>query len=197
MNRENKQNNIEKNKHRGLNKTKVIKISLSLFVVIIFAILFAVSLQVIKTTKIGAKVLDNLSGDTTEDVWQITSVSDEEETEENCNVNYDDEIALSASAYNLSGISIYIRLWESETASVTLLTSTYEGALGETYLDEWISDWTEDLVAPYEFSVVLSVRRGNRKLLRWYIGRLYCGKHLRLQVSGLCFRCRGDTDGHW
>ena len=79
MNKESKQDNIRKNEHKRLNKSKVIKISLSLFVVIIFVILFAVSLQIFKTTKTGVEVTKNLAESATE----TFEYSEDEQTEEN------------------------------------------------------------------------------------------------------------------
>ena len=80
MNKENKRDNIKKIEHKKLNKSKVIKISLSLFVVIVFAILFAVSLQISKTTKTGVEVSDNLAESATEEIIEDeTTINDDRE----------------------------------------------------------------------------------------------------------------------
>ena len=157
MNRENKQDNIRKNEHKRLNKTKVIKISLSLFVVIIFVILFAVSLQIFKTTKTGVEVTKNLAESATE----TFEYSEDEQTEEaefaetsHTQLGFDvtavDEdtsidsytLASESTLYKQSTSELTSRLIYSDTNSVEYDELSNDSTIIDVYMEFTEPSWT-------------------------------------------------------
>lgn len=97
-------NKIKRDRLRGKltekNKTKSIELNVGLLflkIIIIALLALLITTLTAKTvmTRIEGKVSDNLSGDTTEDVWQIIPASDEEETEGNTEELEEEVVATS------------------------------------------------------------------------------------------------------
>ena len=172
MNKGNKRDNIKKIEHKKLNKSKVVKISLSLFVVIIFVILFAVSLQISKTTKTGVEVSDNLAESATEEIIEDeTTINDDSEvsaiSETTENENTDAGISTIADSsdytitvteytgdtleveydyYNSDSLILYVL----DAETLELVNVAVIDSFGEYDLSDYYNTWEETLNEGYK-----------------------------------------------